>query len=367
MDIAPIPFQSKKILFVIDSLCGGGAEAVVIRLAEVLVSQGFDVRIIIFANIIEYEIDPRVVITVFDRDQHKTKWMTYAALGKQVKKYIAEQGPFNLIIANLLFTHRVMMATKLPDVHYCIHTSYHTVHFAHLTGLKKWWKIKKFKSRFNDKNLIFVSKGAQDEVVKKIGVIPKSTRVIYNPFPIHQLKEKSLEPIDISEPYFLHVGRFQKQKRHDVLLKLFKKSNVKDKLVLIGTGIDEKKQAIEDLAHQLGIYNQLVFLGFQENPQKYMRNAIALLLSSECEGFSNVIVESLICETPVIALKCPSGPEEILSGELKQYLFEMNDHAGFAAKVYEVSQRPRKISSQIARVERFDENVVVPMYASLCK
>jgi len=56
-----------------------------------------------------------------------------------------------------------------------------------------------------------------------------------------------------------------------------------------------------------------------------MKKAKLFVLSSDVEGFGNVIVESLALNTPVVSTNCPSGPNEILVGELSKFLAKVND------------------------------------------
>jgi glycosyltransferase involved in cell wall biosynthesis len=55
-----------------------------------------------------------------------------------------------------------------------------------------------------------------------------------------------------------------------------------------------------------------------------MKKEKLTLLTSEREGLPTVIIESLICGTPVISTDCPSGPREILTGELAEWLVPVN-------------------------------------------
>ena len=72
------------------------------------------------------------------------------------------------------------------------------------------------------------------------------------------------------------------------------------------------RQQLQSLATELGVADEVGLLGYQPNPQDYLRSARVFVLSSRYEGFGNVIVEALLAGCPVVSTDCPSGPSEIL-------------------------------------------------------
>jgi glycosyltransferase involved in cell wall biosynthesis len=69
---------------------------------------------------------------------------------------------------------------------------------------------------------------------------------------------------------------------------------------------------LEALAGVLGIADAVEFLGFQENPLPYFRQAAAFVLSSHSEGFGNVLVEAMGCGTPIISTDCDHAQRKSL-------------------------------------------------------
>ncbi|MDC0390531.1 glycosyltransferase [Candidatus Thioglobus sp.] len=150
----------------------------------------------------------------------------------------------------------------------------------------------------------------------------------------------------------MHVGKFKDQKRHDILIKSYAKSNIKEKLVLVGQGPLEEKS--RDLVKKLNIKDKVIFSGFQNNPYPYMKNAKFMVLSSEFEGLGMVILESLALNTPVISTDCNSGPREILP---KKNLTPVNDVNALALRISDASNNTINYSCNI-RKEFLLENVV---------
>jgi len=66
---------------------------------------------------------------------------------------------------------------------------------------------------------------------------------------------------------------------------------------------------LERHAAGLGLGKRIRWLGFQRNPFAVVREADCFVLSSDHEGLPNVVIESLLCGTPVVATRCPYGPK----------------------------------------------------------
>jgi glycosyltransferase involved in cell wall biosynthesis len=131
------------------------------------------------------------------------------------------------------------------------------------------------------------------------------------------------------EDFILHAGAFRPVKRHDILLEAYAKLNHNIKLVLLANPCDQ----LDNMIFKLGLQNKVFILGHQENPYPFMKQAILTLLTSEREGLPTVIIESLICGTPIISTDCPSGPAEILTGELSKWLVPVNKPIILAEKI----------------------------------
>lgn len=165
--------------------------------------------------------------------------------------------------------------------------------------------------------IVCVSKGVAEDLLKIIHNSDK-IRIIYNPITnkeIYKLAEESVDHFWFSDseiPIIIMIGRLTKIKDYPNLLKAFKLIVEKRsaRLVILGEGSEEEK--IKLFSHKLGLSDNILFLGFQKNPYKYMKKAEVFVLSSFHEGFGNVLVEAMACGTPVISTDCMSGPGEII-------------------------------------------------------
>jgi len=89
------------------------------------------------------------------------------------------------------------------------------------------------------------------------------------------------------------------------------KKEIPCRLVLIGDG--GLKAALFDLAKKLCIEEDVLFLGFQDNPFKYVAHSSLFVFSSLYEGFGNAILEAMAVGCPVVSYDCVAGPREILA------------------------------------------------------
>mgnify|MGYP000700518326 CR=1 FL=1 len=134
------------------------------------------------------------------------------------------------------------------------------------------------------------------------------------------------------------------------LLDAYKKSGIKLKLVLLCSNTKE----LVDMIKERDLENSVEILGFRTNPYPYIKNAKALILSSEREGLPTVLIESLILGTPVVSTNCISGPSEILTGELSKYLANVNDSDDLALKMNQILKDEVIIKDE--SIQKFNEN-----------
>ena len=76
-------------------------------------------------------------------------------------------------------------------------------------------------------------------------------------------------------------------------------------------GIGEEQEKLQKMIDDFGLHEHWTFVGFRENPYKYVDKADLYVCSSHREGFSTAVTESIIVGTPVVSTDC-SGAKELL-------------------------------------------------------
>lgn len=207
-------------------------------------------------------------------------------------------------------------------------------------------KLKRIGKRLNcyDKlivlcpEMLFEARMVWPQLADKFIVLPNSidTDKIYKKSN-HSIQ--FLEGIE-AQKYFITVARLTHQKNIHLLLQAFHESKNLGgewKLIIIGEG--EDKSSLIEMAKQLHILDEVFFLGYQENPYPYIKNAGAFVSSSREEGFPVSLIEAITLHCPIISLACPTGPSDILEhGALGKLVpFTDSDPKPLGAAMFELS------------------------------
>lgn len=362
-----------RILMIIDGLPGGGAEKVVLTLCQGMQQMGHQVSLFSLRNVCKYTlpegIDYRIVESPSGAPWRKLTELSRRANGleRAISESEIQGGSFDLIFSHLHKTDRIVARCKnlSPDkLWYCIHGILSTSYLGHRKGIDRWLKQRKIAGIYQGKNIVSVSKAVEEDLLQNLAISPRRSAVINNPFDIAHLLAQAEAPFPpAGEPYIIHVGRFHPSKRHDRLLKAYAKSGIAAKLVLAGTGDEKQLAAVKQLAERLGVGDRVIFAGFQANPYPLIKHAGMLVLSSDSEGFGNVLVEALLCGTPVVSTRCPGGPEEILQrAGMTHALSELNS-SSLAKTMADIWQSPPPIDQQ--QLMTYDLQPICQKYLSL--
>ncbi len=369
-----------KLLILINTLQSGGAERVVSLLLEHLKDE-FEIHLGLYSRIIDYVIPPEISILDLKQPLKQNKVIRFLKLpfiSHTVYRYCRN----NKIRTSVAFLYRPCYINALMKscwgykgkVIMCERTHQTTMQQSHSAIYRMF---SKFMVRFSYKRADLVlanSYAMQTDLIENFR-IRTPVRVIYNPIDLNFIKTHKDEAPDFVFDkgvfHFVNVGGFRTEKNHLLLLQaFFILKNLPCKLLIVGGGVLEEvlRQKVADL----GMQDKVVFCGFDKNPFKYVSRSDCFVLSSDVEGFPNVLIEALACAKPVISTDCSSGPRELLAPdtdlhhrainnyEIGEYgiLTPVNDVIALAAsmrKMYEDSSlRSRYAQKAAGRAEQFD-------------
>ena len=218
--------------------------------------------------------------------------------------------------------------------------------------------------------VLCVSQGVADDLAEKIGISFEKLKVIYNPVVSDELIEKSSEAFDHEwfesgePPVVLGAGRLTEQKDFSSLFRAFAQVRAMRPVRLVILGEGELRTPLERLAKELGIAADVLMPGFVANPFPWMRNAALFVLSSRWEGLPNVLIEAMACGTPVVSCDCPSGPAEILENGRWGRLVPVDDTNSLAQAIEATLDDSHKPEVAV-RANDFSADLAAEAYLSL--
>lgn len=181
--------------------------------------------------------------------------------------------------------------------------------------------------------VVCVSKGLAIEL-KKYSFL-SNVHTLYNP-----IRTLAASNINVRNEKFtiLTVGRITKAKDLECLLRtasLLKDLNIQFRWNIVGSV--EDKDYFDKVLKLVTLYDLkdvIEFHPFTNQLEKFYENADLFVLTSAWEGFGNVIVEALQFGLTVVATDCDYGPREILENGLYGHLVPVGDHTKLAELIY---------------------------------
>ncbi len=311
----------KEVTLFINSLTSGGAERILAIIATELIEQNIKVNLLCIEKDNVYELPKAVKITYLStltkHDSNLKKFLYLPLLAFKLKRYI-KKNRTTLIQSHIYRANFINLLAKLFGAKHQVQvvevTSINNLKNGSFSKKINFYLIKLLYKHAN--KVIFIADRMREEFLKNLPHI-SNYKVINNPHNIEKIQkfaqEKRINNFSFqkNKKYLVTVGRLSPEKRVHTIIDALKALNEEVELIVIGEGIEEKnlkKHAkLQELTHRVH------FVGRQDNPFNYIKQSDIFILASEGEGFPNVIIEAMVCGTPVISTDCISGPREILA------------------------------------------------------
>jgi glycosyltransferase involved in cell wall biosynthesis len=330
-----------KVTLFITNLEGGGAERVMVTLANQFARQGHQVDFLLMHKTGVYLKEVAREVNVIDMQRRRTRQSL-----KPLMHYLREACPDG-ILSSLPYPNMLnIIAARLVRTQATV-----VVREANTPSLRTRWadqlkdrvfeRLVKYLYRYADW-VVAVSRGVQRDLLQYTRVLPERVALIYNPTYTHRLLELREQPVEHpwfapgEPPVVLGVGRFYLQKDFATLIRAFAKVRASRpaRLVILGDG--PLRAELEALSQQLGIAEHVSMPGFVENPFAYMRRAAVFVLPSRFEGLPNVLIQAMACGCPVVSTNCPSGVEDVLDNGRYGHLVPVGDVEAMARAILRV-------------------------------
>lgn len=322
--------RRRKVLFLIESLGGGGAEKVLSTLVEHIDKERFDVTVCpitdvgAYSTVIKKFVKVEPILTAYPEKGGffaRTMWRLKHRLvhkwlpdGLVYRFWIPKGNDVEVAFVEGLTTKLLSKSSGKAKKIAWVHTDLCNNHWtASLYGSDE--AESKVYHAYNQ--VVGVSKIASESVNRLFGEDLRAV-TIYNPIDAAVIKKKAVmsdQNIPPKKEGFIRIcsaGRLVSQKGFDRLLRIVKRltdEGRKIELWLLGNG--ELRPEFEKYVADNNLSDIVTLWGFKGNPYAYMAQCDLFVCSSVAEGYSTAVTEALILGLPVITTHC-SGMEELL-------------------------------------------------------
>ncbi len=364
-----------KIALYVPSLRGGGAERVMVHLANGFVSLGHHVDLVLAQAEGPYLKDVDARARLVDLGAGRVSKSLPALV-----RYMRSSRPDCMLSALPHANVIAIMARFLARTHTRLVIAEHNT-VARTAAGKRGQKnrlagffmpsLMRATYRFADA-IVAVSDGAAVALAQLLGAPRSRVSVIHNPVVADTILSLASEPLAHpwitrdDRPFILAAGRLTEAKDHPALLRAFARVRTQRdaRLVILGEG--ELRSRLERLSEELGIVEDTLMPGFVENPYAWMRACAVFVLSSAREGCPMVLIEAMACGAPIVSTDCPSGPSEILEDGRWGRLVPVGDVESMTSAILEAMQAPR-LTEGVTHGRGFTPDHVFRSYIDILK
>ncbi len=349
--------KKQSIIFILPDLETGGAERIVMTLANHLPREKFEPKIMLLRKEGGYLRYVKDDVEIIDLNTERIRHSIRPIL-KEIRKRkpdIVFSG-FGEVNAYLSLFIKLFPKTKFI-------ARETNVVSEHVTRKE----IRFFYKFYNSyKNIICQSDDMAQDLLKNFDIKSNKIVKINNPvdFDFIDEKLKSSHRPEIFKTNFKNVvaiGNLSSRKGFDNLLKVFSRlKNENILLHILGDGRD--KEMLHEMKELLGLKN-VTFHGRQENPYQFLKFADLFVLSSRYEGFPNVLLEAGACGTFSLANNCPGGINEIVHSGINGEVSNIENNEDFAQDILKVLKQEHDANSiRNSILSRFSKEIIIKKY-----
>lgn len=361
--------RQRPIALFIPALNGGGAQRVVVNLANALVNlTEHPIHVVLVRAEGEFLGDLCQEVHIYNLGKKRT----LAAI-PALAKYLRSERPVVLMsrmsYANIAATLAWIVAGRPCRLVLSEANVVHTAEGVWSQRLRQSLSIQGMRVLYPLADCVVANSEGTAKSMNAAGIaLKREPVVVYNP--VVTAKSSLLrtsEPLpfvlkDANARIICAIGRLTPQKGFDQLLLAFARMPHRDaELVILGEGALRKP--LEEQARQLGISDRVHMPGFVDNPAQVLAKASLFVLSSRWEGFGNVLVEALAVGVPVVSTDCPGAPRALLCDGALGHLVSPDEPEALAAAIAEALTSPRATREErIARANDFAAPIIAQQY-----
>lgn len=319
--------QKKKILFFLPG-GAGGAERMTVTVAKMLPSDRYSVKLIVIGRLRQIiDFIPSEIPCDFVSVRNIYCFATYRIFRK-----IIEEKPDYVYCSQAVYNPRVIIASLMAKIPVVIRSSgmvstYDKVSF---------WSCKLTYPRAH--KIIAQQEDMKQEMASLLNIPLNKIVTLHNPLDVDVILKKSKEtsPFIVSSgPNFVNVARINKAKGQDLAIAAFAevhKENPSSQLFFVGiyNENDEYYNGLKKQVVSLGLEDSIHFVGFDNNPYRWVKHADCFVFPSRWEGLPNALIEASFLGIPCAVSRCLDIVDSIINDGINGYKCEVDDSRGLA-------------------------------------
>ena len=313
-----------KIIIVLQSYNGGGAEKIALTLAREWTEEGHDVTLAVLFPRGPYRNAVPSDLPVYEMGIKRERSALFG-----LRKIFKDRSP-DVVLSAFRATHIWLALALILSRKPLVIFREANIFFPRKTKSLKGLFTKYFLSlAYRRANKIIANSNDTKTSLKEIlPFVERKIDVIPNPIDFDALAVESNITHDYTwiessaEKVIVSMGRLHPQKNFSLLIRAFaiaSASNPQLHLVIIGDG--ELRSDLEDLTVTLSVQEKVTFTGFIDEPARILTCCNLYVQTSVYEGFGNALVEAIGCGVPVMAMDCTGAPKEIIEDNTIGHLF----------------------------------------------
>ena len=356
----------KELYLLRPSMSGGGADRVTLTLLQELPRESYRLTLVLMRSEGEFaeDVPDDVRIVTLGAADSRTAWWPLARLLRREPPQIlfSTSGGTNLI---------AVLASRLARCQARVVLSERGL-LRRSLSTKRRISARLKRLAYPRADLVTaVSQGVRDQLVRELGLTPRSVAVVYNPVVNKSLQRSASETVDhpwFSErtPVVLAAGRLVAEKDHPSLITAFAQVRAEREARLVVLGEGPLRARLEGLARSLGVAEDVSLPGFDKNPFKYMARCTVFVSSSIYEGLPGALIQAMACGAAVVSTDCPGGPAEVVTSGDDGILVPMADSDALGATILELLDdrdgRHRLGRRAVESAQRFSVDAVLGNY-----
>jgi glycosyltransferase involved in cell wall biosynthesis len=373
--------MKKKLLFVISSLVGGGAENALVKLLKALDYTKYEISLLVicYRGVYINQIPDEVKVLYLFRNKSIVRGLEF--LQKRMGWPWPLKIKFESVVNDDYDTAISFLDCNFTDLLFYLKKETKKIAFVHSSyisneNFNKFYKNKNYlervkKNRYGKLDtIVFVSNDAMLEFKKVMGEY-HDMRVLYNLFDEENILQKAQASVASFNPeifHFVAVGSLLPVKGYDLLIDasaIVKQSGNSFQVHIVGRGSEEEK--LKKRVQDLGLNDIVVFHGYQNNPFAYINEGDVFVMTSVSEALPSVLCEAIIIGKPTLITNT-AGCREVIDFGKYGVMTERNAK-GFAHKMIEfIDNKQMMIKYKKLSLERkkiFNKEIILEKFHRL--